>query len=153
MEYALTLPLLLLTLIGLVDTAQLVLLYAQMDQVVREAGNLTSRGDQIDEAWTTILAGQSVLDLTAHGQLIFTTIGRCGSANCITSQSTRGNSTHITSQVGAVGDAPTLPRSIPLRSGETLTVVEAAYDFTPLINAPSILGFSFPTFIRRAAYF
>ena len=153
MEYALALPLLLLTLIGLIDTAQLVLLYSQMDSVVREAGNLTSRGDQVDEAWTTILAGQSVLDLSARGQLIFTTIGLCGGANCITAQTTRGAGTHITSQVGAVGDSPVLPRPITLIAGQTLTVVEAAYDFTPLINAPSILGFSLPTFIQRSSYF
>jgi Flp pilus assembly protein TadG len=153
MEYALTLPLLLLTLIGLIDTAQLVLLYSQMDHVVREAGNLTSRGDQVDEAWTTILAGQSALDLSARGQLIFTTIGRCGGVNCITSQSTRGARTHITSSVGAVGDTPVLPRPITLSAGETLTVVEAAYDFTPLINAPAILGFSFPAFVQRSSYF
>ena len=153
MEYALTLPILLLTLIGLIDTAQLVLLYSQMDHVVREAGNLTSRGDQVDEAWTTILAGQSALDLTARGQMIFTSIGRCGGTNCITSQTTRGVRTHITSQVGNVGDVPVLPRPITLSAGETITVVEAAYDFNPLINAPSILGFSFPTFIRRTSYF
>lgn len=153
MEYALTLPLLLITLIGLIDTAQLVLLYSQMDHIVREAGNLASRGDQPDEAWTTILAGQTALDLNGRGQMIFTTIGRCGGANCITAQTTRGNRTHIQSQIGNVGDSPTLPRAISLRAGETLTVVEAAYDFNPLINAPSIMGYTFPTYVRRSSYF
>lgn len=153
MEYALTLPLLVITLIGLIDTAQLVLLYSQLDHVVREAGNLASRGDEVDDAWTTLLAGEYALDLENHGQVIFTTVKDCGGTNCISAQETRGSADHITSQVGSVGDTATLPHPVTLHAGETITVVEAAYDYTPLINAPSILGYELPTFVKRTSYF
>lgn len=155
-EYMVTLPLLLVLLLGLVNTAQLVLLHAQLDHLTREAGRLGARRLSVDEVWTTLLAADAPLDMAADGQLIFSVIGRRSDADgtpWIQSQAVRGGRSYVASQVGTAGGAANVPgiASVPL--GVTLTAVETAYTFAPFIDPPAFMGLTLPTFVQDAAYF
>jgi len=155
-EWALTLPLLLLLFIGLLDSAQMVLLHAQLDNLTREAGNLVSRGVTVTEAWATMGLEQAPLDLDASSQFIFTTIGRRTSTDdtpWVLSQTQLGGKHYISSKVGAVGSAATLPGITSIAPGVNLLAVESAYSFSPAIEPPHFTGLSFPTFVAGVAYF
>lgn len=155
-EWALTLPLLLLLFIGLLDSAQMVLLHAQLDNLTREAGNLVSRGVTIPEAWSTLALEQAPLDLQQRGQFIFTTVGRKSSSDdtpWVLSQITLGNKTYLTSTVGTPGSAAAIPGISSIAPGVNMLAVESAYTFSPTIAPPPLTGLSFPPFVAGIAYF
>jgi hypothetical protein len=157
LEYMLTLPLLLIILIGLVDCAQLILTHAQLDHLTREAGNLSSRGIGTDETWATLLLMQSPLDLTTNGQLIFTVVGARSDSDAtpwVQSQTTKGSRAFIqSSRVGVLDGAATIPGIDSLPGGVTMVAVEAAYAFSPLIPPPVMTGLHLPDHVDAIAYF
>jgi Flp pilus assembly protein TadG len=156
LEYMLTLPLLLVILIGLVDCGQLILMHAQLDHLTREAGNLSSRGITTDDTWATLLLMQSPLDLSANSQLIFTTVAARSDIDTtpwVQSQTTRGTRSFITSRVGAVDAAATIPGIDSLPNGVTMVAVEAAYSFSPIIPPPVFAGLTLPEHVDAIAYF
>ncbi len=155
-EWALTLPLLLLLFIGLLDSAQMVLLHAQLDNLTREAGNLVSRGVSVTEAWSTLALEMAPLDLDTGGQFIFTTVGRKSSTDdtpWVVSQTQLGGKHYLSSKVGAPGSAATLPGITSIAPGVNMLAVESAYVFHPAIEPPEFTGLSFPSFVEGVAYF
>lgn len=155
-EWALTLPLLLLLFIGLLDSAQMVLLHAQLDNLTREAGNLVSRGVTVTEAWSTLALEEAPLDLQGNAQFVFTTIGRKSSTDdtpWVISQTTLGNKTYFSSIVGVPGAAATIPGITSVAPGVNMLAVESAYGFNPTIAPPAFTGLSFPPFVQGIAYF
>jgi len=157
MEYAISLPLLLVTLVGIVDSAQLILLHAQLDHATREFGNLVSRGDSTADAWTAVTAGQWALDLNAHARVVFTTVARHSNGDArpwVRNQTALGGGHHdFTSLVGAPHQPATIPGVVALDPGVVLTAIEASYDFIPLIPLPNLLGFELPDHAFHTAYF
>lgn len=160
-EYLLTLPLLVILLTGLVDSAQMVLLHAQVDNLVREAGNLVSRGLTPDQAWATLQEEMSPLDLNAKGQVIITTIQRKTPGGnqsgddtpTVQTQNVYGGQSYLTSRVGSPGQPATIPGITSLPDGIVMLAVEVAYTFDPAIPPPQLTKLQFPAFISDAAYF
>ena len=166
-EWVLTLPLLLLLLVGLVDAAQLVLLHAQVDNLTREAGNLASRGLTLDQTWDTMRQQDAPLDLEAEGQVIITVItrrnpnGNAGGDDepWIQDQRTFGGKSWIASDVGSPGGAARVPAGCTtdcitsLPTGIVMVAVETAYTYRPLIPPPRFTELVYPDFVNDRAYF
>jgi hypothetical protein len=155
-EYLVTLPLLILLVVGLVDCAQLVLLHSQVDHLTREGGNLASRGTKVADTWNVILQQQAPLAFQTDGQMIFTVVGRRDDGDptpWVRNQAIYGGQTYITSRVGSPGGAASIPGINSLAPGVLMTVVESAYRFDPLFDPPPFTGITFPPFISEIAYF
>jgi Flp pilus assembly protein TadG len=157
LEYLLTLPLLLVLLVGLVDCGQLLLLHAQLDHATREAGNLVSRGMPVDQAWATLLAGALALDLDGRGQMIVTVVAARSAADpqpWVRTQTTKGTRTWVArSRVGTPDGPASIPGVAALPAGGTMVAIEAAYEYTPVIPPPALAALTLPDAVHAVAYF
>jgi len=155
-EYLVTLPLLIILLVGLCDCAQLVLLQAQVDHLTREAGNLASRGTKIDDTWNLLLQQQTPLTFETDGQMIFSVVTRASDVDdrpVVDDQRTFGGQSYVTSRVGSVGGPASIPGITSLAPGVLMVVVESAYRYQPLIEPPAFTQITFPEFVSEIAYF
>ncbi len=157
LEYLLTLPLLLVLLIGIVDVGQLLLLHARLDQATRETGQLVSRGMPVDDAWDTLLAAPFGLDLAGRGQMIVTVIAARSATDLrpwVRSQTTKGAGQWVAqSRVGAPGGPATVPGITQLPAGTSLVAVESAYGYEPVVPPPALAALALPDAVHAVAYF
>lgn len=82
----------------------------------------------------------SPYDLPSHGRVVVSAVvlGNDRTAQVAWQRKDKG-ALEAASLVGGDGGAASLPNFLPLRSGETIIVAEASYDYIPLL-APGIVG-------------
>ena len=153
-ELALSMPLYIGLLTGVVEVGNYFLLNLKVQHTVVSIADLVTRDEEISEAVVV-----DIFQVMPH--IMDPYVGGTGSLAIITSvsqtpdeqatvfwQRSGGGSLSVTSDFGAEGEAANLPSLITMRDGETVLATEVFYQYEPLI-------FSFlpSTTIRRVSYF
>ncbi len=139
-EFALTVPVMLLLMLGSVEMGRFVLLHQKLDRVATSISDLVSRADtisesQIDDIFTAADQVAQPFDLADLGVVIVSSITNPdGNGPTIAWQRSGGGTYAATSQLGAEGDTPDLPADFEVRQGETAIISEVYYDFTPFLS-------------------
>lgn len=139
-EFALTLPVLMLLMLGSVEMARFVILHQKIDRVAVTTSDLVARAETINESEladifeATDFVAQP-FDLPSLGIVIVSAItNEDGSGATVAWQRSGGGAASHTSQIGTQGGAATLSGDFEVREGETAIIAEVFYDFEPFLS-------------------
>jgi len=139
-EFGLTVPVLLLLMLGSAEMARFVILHQKVDRVAVTTSDLVARAETIKESeLADIFEAADVVaqpfDLSNLGIVIVSAItNEDGSGARIAWQRSGGGSASHTSQIGTQGGAASLSADFEVREGETAIVAEVFYDFEPFLS-------------------
>ncbi len=139
-EFALTVPILLLLMLGSAEMARFVLLYQKMERVATTVSDLVARAETISESQITdIFAAVDEVaqpfDLADLGVVFVSSITNAdGTGPVIAWQRHGGGVYSATSEIGTQGSTPVLPPDFEVREGETAIISEVYYNFTPFLS-------------------
>jgi Flp pilus assembly protein TadG len=139
-EFALTLPILMLLMLGSAEMARFVILHQKVDRVAVTTSDLVSRAETINEGDLDdiIEAADFVaqpFDLANLGIVIVSAITNDdGSGAKVAWQRSGGGTSTHTSQIGIEGGLATLTTDFEVREGETAIIAEVFYDFEPFLS-------------------
>jgi Flp pilus assembly protein TadG len=140
-EFALTLPILMLLMLGSAEMARFVILHQKVDRVAVTTSDLVSRAETINEGDLDDIfeAADFVaqpFDLANLGIVIVSAITNDdGSGARVAWQRSGGGTSTHTSQIGIEGGLATLTTDFEVREGETAIIAEVFYDFEPFLSA------------------
>ncbi len=141
-EFALTLPIWVLLLIGTADAAYMMILTQRIDRVAYSVTDIVTQSDVItttDLDRILLAASQLMQPFTfgPDGIVIITSIYKpAGQATTISWQYSGGGTLGRSSKVGYVGSYPSLPNGMTISDNENIIVSEVYYYFRPMfINA------------------
>ncbi len=155
-ELVLVVPILLLAIMASVDLGRLVYLYQGVNDLVREAGNLVSRGTDPDAAYAALLAAEDALDLANQGGVIISRVRRRSTTSAtpwVVEQYRYGALADAPSRVGSPGGPAALPQISSLEPGETITAVEVVHTFAPLFDLTGLGSLVFPDLVYESSFF
>jgi Flp pilus assembly protein TadG len=148
-EFALTLPVLMLLMLGSAEMARFVILHQKVDRVAVTTSDLVARAEtikesELDDIFEAADFVAQPFDLPNLGIVIVSAItNEDGDGARIAWQRSGGGSAAHTSQIGTQGGAATLSSDFEVREGETAIIAEVFYEFEPflseLIVAPQTL--------------
>jgi TadE-like protein len=138
-EFALTLPVLMLLMLGSAEMARFVILHQKVDRVAVTTSDLVARAETINESELGSILDATKLvarpfDMPNLGVVIVSAITNDGSGARIAWQRSGGGSASHTSQIGTQGGAATLSADFDVREGETAIIAEVFYDFEPFLS-------------------
>jgi Flp pilus assembly protein TadG len=153
-EFALSVPVILMMMLGSAEMARFVILHQKLDRVATTISDLVSRAEtisesQIDDIFTAAGQVAEPFDLAGRGVVIVSSITNDdGTGATIAWQRSGGGSYSAVSELGVEGDEPDLPDGFEVREGETAIVAEVFYDFTPFLSELIVE----PQVIHRSAH-
>ena len=138
-EFGLTVPVLLLLMLGSAEMARFVILHQKVDRVAVTTSDLVARAETFKESELgDIFEAADVVaqpfDLRNLGIVIVSAITNNGSGARIAWQRSGGGSASHTSQIGTQGGAASLSADFEVREGETAIIAEVFYDFEPFLS-------------------
>jgi Flp pilus assembly protein TadG len=139
-EFALTLPVLMMLMLGSAEMARFVILHQKVDRVAVTTSDLVSRAETINEGDLDDIfeAADFVaqpFDLANLGVVIVSAITNDdGSGARVAWQRSGGGTSTHTSQIGIEGGLATLTTDFEVREGETAIIAEVFYDFEPFLS-------------------
>jgi Flp pilus assembly protein TadG len=139
-EVALSVPVLLLLMLGSAEMARFVILHQKLDRVATTISDLVSRAETITESqiadiFTAADQVAEPFDLANLGVVIVSSVTNAdGSGATIAWQRSGAGSYSAVSELGVEGDEPNLPPGFVVREGETAIIAEVFYDFTPFLS-------------------
>ena len=139
-EFALTLPVLMLLMLGSAEMARFVILHQKVDRVAVTMSDLVARAETIKESeLDDIFEAADIVaqpfDLHNLGIVIVSAItNEDGSGARIAWQRSGDGAASHTSQIGTQGGAATLSADFEVREGETAIIAEVFYDFEPFLS-------------------
>ncbi len=145
LEFALTLPIWILLLLGTSDIAYLMILSQRVDRVAYSVTDIVTQSEVItrsDLDNILLAAGQLMQPFTfgADGIVIVTSLYKpAGSAVVISWQYSGGGTLPRGSKIGVPGSTPAMPNGLTLNDNENLIVAEVYYAFTPMFLNVNIL--------------
>jgi hypothetical protein len=120
-EFALTLPVLMLLMLGSAEMARFVILHQKVDRVAVTMSDLVARAETIKES--------ELDDIFEAADIVAQPFG----ARIAWQRSGDGAASH-TSQIGTQGGAATLSADFEVREGETAIIAEVFYVFEPFLS-------------------
>jgi Flp pilus assembly protein TadG len=139
-EFALTLPVLMLLMLGSAEMARFVILHQKVDRVAVTMSDLVARAETIKESELDDIFGAADLvaqpfDLRNLGIVIVSAItNEDGSGARIAWQRRGDGAASHANQIGTQGGAATLYADFQVRQGETAIIAEVFYDFEPFLS-------------------
>jgi Flp pilus assembly protein TadG len=139
-EFALTLPVLMLLMLGSAEMARFVILHQKVDRVAVTTSDLVSRAETIKESELDDIFEAAELvaqpfDLPNLGVVIVSAIiNEDGTGPTIAWQRSGAGTASHASQIGTEGGAATLSGDFEVREGETAIIAEVFYDFEPFLS-------------------
>jgi Flp pilus assembly protein TadG len=139
-EFALTLPVLMLLVLGSAEMARFVILHQKVDRVAVTTSDLVARAETIKESELEdiFVAADFVaqpFDLPNLGIVIVSAItNEDGDGPTVAWQRSGAGTASHTSQIGVEGGAATLFADFEVREGETAIIAEVFYDFEPFLS-------------------
>jgi Flp pilus assembly protein TadG len=139
-EFALSLPVLMLLMLGSAEMARFVILHQKIDRVAVTMSDLVARAETISESELDdiFIAADQVaepFDLANLGIVIVSAVTNDDGTGPIVAwqRSGAGSASHA-SQIGTEGDPATLTADFEVREGETAIIAEVFYDFEPFLS-------------------
>ncbi|HEX5079188.1 MAG TPA: TadE/TadG family type IV pilus assembly protein [Geminicoccaceae bacterium] len=139
-EFALTLPVLMLLMLGSAEMARFVILHQKVDRVAVTTSDLVARAETIKESDLEDIFDAADLvaqpfDLASLGVVIVSAVTNDdGSGPTIAWQRTGAGTASHTSQIGTEGGSANLSADFEVREGETAIIAEVFYDFEPFLS-------------------
>jgi len=139
-EFALTLPVLMMLMLGSAEMARFVILHQKVDRVAVTTSDLVARAETISEGdFADIFDAADYVaqpfDLNGLGIVIVSAITNDdGTGATVAWQRSGGGSGTHTSQIGVAGGAASLGADFQVREGETAIIAEVFYDFEPFLS-------------------
>jgi hypothetical protein len=155
-ELGMILPMLLLLVLTAVDMGRLIYMNQLSADLTRTAAAMGARGFSAQEALAAIRAADHGLDVDSVGIVFVSTIKRRTIEDAtpwIVSQVQDGAIPGFNSYVGSPGGPADLPEISTLEPGMTLTAVEVAVPFQPILSLEGIGVSLFPSVIYEVSYF
>jgi hypothetical protein len=153
-EFALSVPVILMMMLGSAEMARFIILHQKMDRVATTISDLVSRAETITESQIADIftaAGQVAepFDLAGLGVVIVSSVTNAdGTGATIAWQRSGGGDFSADSELGVAGDEPNLPPGFEVREGETAIISEVFYDFAPFLSELIVE----PQVIHRSAH-
>lgn len=154
-EFALVLPILVVTVLGTVELGRYVQLYMKVQNVAGNIGDIMSRPEQVSASdLSSLFSASPVLmnpfEAGANLRIIVSGVVVPGpdAPPEVAWQSAGGGSLSVGSAVGGVGSFANVPAGLVSFGGEALIVAETFYDYDPWM-----LGIVPDQIVRETAYF
>jgi hypothetical protein len=151
-EVALTVPLLLLLVFGMVDVANYLMTVDRVHRLAAASSDLLARAQTLHQADVSdVLNAVSdmaqPLNILASGGIIVTGVARVDSdgGQRVRWQQRMPGNLGMTSKVGAVNGAASLPPGLSRQDGDTVIFGEAFYTFSPFVFSKGFFGIGNPT--------
>lgn len=145
-EFAMTLPIWILLLLGSSDAAYMMILTQRVDRVAYSVTDIVTQSDMVTTAdLNNILLAASQLmqpfTFGADGVVIISSIHKpAGQPMKITWQHIGGGSLARGSKIGVAGGVPTLPNGFTISDNENIIISEVYYYFRPMFMNAGILS-------------
>jgi Flp pilus assembly protein TadG len=155
LEFALSLPLLILLMFGVVEITRFILVGQMVTNVSRTMADLSSQGKTMTEAELTSLFSATKFvakpfDMQTNGKVIVSSISVTGGGSPdMNWQRSHGDLAGVSSAIGIPGNSLILPPGFTVREGYTVIAAEAYYDFSPIVFS----WITPPRRLYRASYF
>lgn len=139
LEFAITLPFLLVLFMGGVDLTRYILISQKVEKVATTIDNIVTQETAVTTSGlndVTLAASQVMQPYSfgANGYVLISSVSQSGTNSSIINWQYGGGGTWTkTSQIGTTGNVANLPNNFTLSSGENVIVTEVYYNFTPLI--------------------
>jgi Flp pilus assembly protein TadG len=139
-EFALTLPVLMLLMLGSAEMARFVILHQKVDRVAVTTSDLVARAEtikesELDDIFEAARFVAQPFDLPNLGIVIVSAItNEDGDGPTVAWQRSGAGTASHTSQIGVEGGAATLSADFEVREGETAIIAEVFYDFEPFLS-------------------
>jgi Flp pilus assembly protein TadG len=139
-EFALSVPALLLLMLGTAEMGRYIILHQKVDRVATTISDQVARAEtisesQLDDIFTAAGQVAQPFDLANLGVVIVSSVTNAdGTGPVIAWQRSGGGSYSASSHLGHEGDTPDLPPDFEVREGETAIISEVYYDFTPFLS-------------------
>jgi Flp pilus assembly protein TadG len=139
-EFALTLPVLMLLMLGSAEMARFVILHQKIDRVAVTMSDLVARAETISESELVdiFIAADQVaepFDLLNLGIVIVSAVTNDdGTGPTVAWQRSGAGTASHDSQIGTEGNPATLTADFEVREGETAIIAEVFYDFEPFLS-------------------
>ncbi|MBK1696288.1 TadE/TadG family type IV pilus assembly protein [Rhodovibrio salinarum] len=154
-EFALILPLLVVTLLGTLEVGRFVQLSMKVQNVAGNVGDIMSRPEEVSGSDLSALFSAAPVmmnpfDAGAKLRIIVSGVIVPGADQPpeVAWQSAGGGSLSVASTVGQVGETANVPDGLVTFGGEALVVAETVYDYDPWL-----LGIVPDRLVREVAYF
>lgn len=137
-EFALSLPILMIMLLGSMDITRFMLFYQKVDRISYSIADVVSQAQSVsagDLDNVLAAAGQIMLPATFgdRGRVIISSVYKApGQATVIRWQYGGGGTLSRTSRIGIMGGAPMMPNGLTLNDRENVIVAETFYEFDPM---------------------
>jgi Flp pilus assembly protein TadG len=155
-ELAVLLPVVITTLLAVIDFGRLVYCYQVATDLTREAANLVSRGTPTTDAWNAAASADGPIQLDEDGEMIISVIRRKSTADStpwIFEQTSNGPLLSVKSQVGILNQKAKIPHITSIGAGVTVTAVEIYHGFEPIFASGDLALTMYPEFVYGAAFF
>jgi Flp pilus assembly protein TadG len=154
-EFGLALPILLMVLFGCFEAGRLILLHQKLDRASASVADLVTQENSLtsammDEFYLAAERQTTPFDLAGEGFVIVSSVvlQDVDEGAKVQWQCDDGALSGQTSNVGAEGDAATLPTAFSLVLGENVIVAEVLYSYEPFIFD----GIFEPHVLRHVSY-
>ena len=154
-EFALVLPILVITMLGTVEVGRFVQLYMKVQTVAGNVGDIMSRPEQVAASDLSSLFSASPVMMNpfeagAKLRIIVSGVVVPGQDEPpeVAWQSAGGGSLAVPSAIGSVGGVASVPEGLVTFGGEALIVAETVYDYDPWL-----LGIVPDQIVRETAFF
>jgi Flp pilus assembly protein TadG len=155
-ELAVLLPVVITTLLAVIDFGRLVYCHQVATDLTREAANLVSRGTATTDAWNAAAAADGPIQLDEDGEMIVSVVRRKSTTDStpwIFEQTSNGPLASVTSKIGGLNQKAKIPHITTLGTGVTITAVEIYHDFEPIFSSGDLALTIYPEFIYGVAFF
>ena len=155
-ELAILLPIVITTLLAVIDFGRLVYCHQVATDLTREAANLVSRGTAATDAWNAAASADGPIQLDEAGEMIVSVIRRKSTTDStpwIFEQISNGPLVSVKSKVGSINTKAAIPHIKTLGSGVTITAVEIYHGFEPIFASGDLALTIYPEFVYGVAFF
>jgi hypothetical protein len=155
-ELAILLPIVLTTLLAVIDFGRMIYCYQIATDLTREAGNLVSRGSSVSDVWASATLADGPIQLDERGMMIVSTVRRRSSTDAtpwIVEQTKNGPLLTATSRIGRLNQKASIPHITSLEHGVTVTTVEVYHPFEPIFAGGDIALRIYPEVIYGVSFF
>jgi len=145
-EFALTLPIWIIILLGTSDVAYLLLVSQRVDRVAYSVTDIVTQSKVVTKTdlYNILLAAGELMKPFTFGDegvVIVTSLYKpTGKATEISWQYIGGGTLPRTSQIGQVGSTPALPSGLTLNDSDNVIITEVYYAFEPMFVGAKIIS-------------
>ena len=155
-ELALSVPLLLILVFGLIEFSQIIFSEQVMSGLTRQGSDLASRGTSLTDAVSALSTQGASLNIGTKGRIIVTAVADVKGKPQIVDQAESSTGISVTSEIGSgIGKPASISSSANtvLAAGQTLYVTEVFYSYTPMTPIGNLLETSIGSTLYQAAFF